>query len=94
MGSEMCIRDSTYTGPEEATLNNQQSASGSGAWEPKDEEGYIDIRFNKIEHLGEIRTQGSPSSEKYVRMYFLLYSQDGDQFKTYIGVGFILLLIE
>ena len=71
----------TYTGPEEARLNNQPSASGSGAWEPKDEEGYIDIHFNKVENVKEIRTQGSPSLNKYARRFFLFYSKDGQTFE-------------
>ena len=72
---------STYTGPEEARLNNKPSASGSGAWEPKDEEGYIDIHFNKVENLKEIRTEGSPSSNKYTRRFFMFYSKDGQSFE-------------
>ena len=71
----------TYTGPKEARLYNQPSASGSGAWEPKDEEGYIDIKFNKVESIKEIRTQGSPTSNKYTRRYFLFYSRDGQKFE-------------
>ena len=72
---------STYTGPEEARLNNQPSASGSGAWEPRDEEGHIDIHFNKVENLKEIRTQGSPTSNKYTRRFFMFYSKDGKTFE-------------
>ena len=72
---------STYTGPEEARLNNKPSASGTGAWEPKDEEGYIEIYFNKLETITEIRTQGSPSSNKYTRRYFVFYSKDGKTFE-------------
>ena len=72
---------STYTGPEQARLNKQPSASGSGAWEPKDEEGYIDIHFNKVENLKEIRTQGSPTSNKYTRRFFMFYSEDGKTFE-------------
>ena len=72
---------STYTGPEEARLNNQPSASGSGAWEPKDEEGYIDIHFNKVENLKEIQTQGSPNSNKYAKRFFLFISKDGKRFE-------------
>ena len=71
----------TYTGPEQARLNNQPSASGSGAWEPRDEEGYIDIHFNKVESIKEIRTQGSPTSNRYTRRYFLFYSRDGQKFE-------------
>ena len=72
---------STYTGPEEARLNNQPSASGSGAWEPRDEEGYIEIYFNKVEDLKEIRTQGSPSAHKYTRQFFVFISKDGKTFE-------------
>ena len=72
---------STYTGPEEARLNNQPSASGSGAWEPRDEEGYIDIHFNNVEHLKEIQTQGSPNLNKYAKRYFLFISKDGKTFE-------------
>ena len=72
---------STYTGPEQARLNNQPSVSGSGAWEPKDEEGHIDIHFNKVENLKEIRTQGSPTSNKYTRRFFMFYSKDGKTFE-------------
>ena len=71
---------STYTGPEQARLNNQPSASGSGAWEPKDEEGVLTIYFNKVENLREIRTQGSPSSNKYTRQFFVFISRDGENF--------------
>ena len=71
---------SAYTGPGQARLNNRPSSSGSGAWEPKDEEGYIDIYFNKIEDLREIRTQGSPSSNKYTRQFFVFLSRDGKTF--------------
>ena len=71
---------SAYTGPEEARLNNKPSVSGSGAWEPKDEEGYIEIHFNKVENLREIRTQGSPSSNKYTSKFFLFISTDGKTF--------------
>ena len=70
-----------YTGPEQARLNNVPSATGTGAWEPKDEEGYIDIHFNKVESIKEIRTQGSPSANKYTRRYFLFYSKDGKNFE-------------
>ena len=73
---------STYTGPEQARLNNQPSVSGSGAWEPKDEEGYIDIKFNKVESIKEIRTQGSPFSNKYTRRFFMFYSRDGQNFES------------
>jgi len=72
---------SKYTGPEEARLNNKPSSKGSGAWEPKDEEGHIDIYFNKLEEIKEIRTQGSPSSTKYARRYFIFYSKDGKNFE-------------
>jgi len=71
----------TYTGPEEARLNNKPSFNGTGAWEPKDSEGYLDMYFNKLEEIKEIRTQGSPSSTKYTRRYFLFYSEDGRTFK-------------
>ena len=71
---------STYTGPEEARLNNKPSTSGTGAWEPKDEEGHIEIYFNKLENIKEIRTQGSPSSKKYTRRYFIFASKDGKTF--------------
>jgi len=63
------------------TLNNKPSSKGSGAWEPKDEEGHIDIYFNKLEEIKEIRTQGSPSSTKYTRRYFIFYSKDGKNFE-------------
>ena len=82
----------TYTGPEEARLNNKPSASGSGAWEPKDDEGYIDINFNKVVHLDEIRIQGSPSSNKYTRSFFLYFSQDGKNFKSAYAVSFFYYL--
>ena len=71
---------SSYTGPSQARLNNKASDSGSGAWEPKDEEGYLEIYFNKLENVAEIRTQGSPTSQKFARRYFLQISLDGKTF--------------
>lgn len=92
------IRDSTpgssYTGPEEARLNNQPSSSGSGAWEPKDDEAYLQIVFNKVEHVKEIRTQGSPSSQRYTARFYLMSSMDGENFEVVkVGILFILLLL-
>ena len=84
---------SSYTGPEEARLNNQPSASGSGAWEPKDENGYLIINFGKELHIDEIRTQGSPSSDKYTTAYYLFYSTDGINFDTVNTVSLFVIKV-
>uniref|UniRef100_A0A7M5WZ86 F5/8 type C domain-containing protein n=1 Tax=Clytia hemisphaerica TaxID=252671 RepID=A0A7M5WZ86_9CNID len=70
------------TGPAQARLNNRQSFKGSGAWEPKDKEAHLDIIFNKMEDVREIRTQGSPRDERFARRYFVFYSLDGENFEN------------
>uniref|UniRef100_A0A7M5WZL3 Uncharacterized protein n=1 Tax=Clytia hemisphaerica TaxID=252671 RepID=A0A7M5WZL3_9CNID len=70
------------TGPAQARLNNRQSIHGSGAWEPKDKEAHLDIIFNKMEDVREIRTQGSPRDERFARRYFVFYSLDGESFEN------------
>ena len=70
-----------YTGPGQARLNNKLTSSGSGAWEPKDKEAHLDIIFNKMEDVREIRTQGSPRLSKFARRYFIFYSLDGEKFE-------------
>lgn len=66
-----------YTGPNQARLNNKQSAKGIGAWEPKDDEASLQIDFDGIYDLKEIRTQGSPNGKKYTARFFLFYTIDG-----------------
>ena len=69
------------TGPAQGRLNNRQSIHGSGAWEPKDKEAHLDIIFNKMEDVREIRTQGSPRDERFARRYFVFFSLDGEKFE-------------
>ena len=85
----------SYTGPEQARLNNQPSASGSGAWEPKDKEAHLDIIFNKMEDVREIRTQGSPTGSKFARRYFVFYSLDGEKFmeEPVQSVGVVMIFL-
>lgn len=66
-----------HTGPDQARLNNNASENGTGAWEPLDTEGYIQIDFSKTEHVKQIKTQGSPLEDKYVTRHFIYYNVDG-----------------
>lgn len=78
---------SKHTGPEQARLNNQPSENGAGAWEPKDEEGCLDVAFNKVEHVKLIKTQGSPAEHKYVTQYFVFYTVDEKHWEYLLPVS-------
>ena len=71
----------------ESGSGSEESKGGSGAWEPNHEEGYLEIHFNKLERVKEIRTQGSPSAEKYTSRYFLFYTVDGKIWKRLSSVS-------
>ena len=76
-----------YTGPSQARLNNKPSSKGAGAWVPNDIEGCLEVHFNKMEHLKEMRTQGHPTKNMYARGYFIFYSKDGKDFSTLVRVS-------
>lgn len=83
-----------YTGPDQARLDNKPSAKGSGAWEPKDSESYIQIEFDRVYDLKNIRTQGSTNGRKFVTRFFLFYTVNGKKWIPAFGVSslrFILL---
>ena len=66
-----------------------EKTAGAGAWEPKDIEGYLEIEFNQVERVREIKTQGFPSGDKYVSNYFVYYTKDGKYWKRYQNVSTI-----
>ena len=79
---KMKIRGDEYTGASQGRLNNKPSANGSGAWVPNDLEGCLDVIFNKMEHVKEIRTQGHPNQYRFTKAYQLFYSTDGKTFEN------------
>ena len=76
-----------YTGPSQGRLNNKPSVNGAGALVPNDIEGCLEVHFNKMEHLKEMRTQGHPTKNMYARGYFIFYSKDGKDFSTLVRVS-------
>ena len=70
-----------------------EKTAGAGAWEPKDMEGYLEIAFTKTERVREIKTQGSPSTNKFISRYFVFYTRDGKTWKRYPSVSSVNLTI-
>jgi len=69
-----------YTGPNQARLNNEPSDKGVGAWEPKGSGRYLEIVFNKIELVEQIKTQGHPTKNVYTQNFNVYASLDGKKY--------------
>ena len=47
---------------------------------PASGEGYLEIHFNKLENIKEIKLQGHPSSGSFTKRFNIGYSVDGENF--------------
>ena len=76
-----------YTGANEARLGRQRSMVGAGAWQPADSEAMLQVDFDRVYDLKEIRTQGSVDGKRFVARYFVFYTTDGEQWNPAIFVS-------
>ena len=57
---------------------------------PVSGEGYLEIHFNKLENIKEIKLQGHPSSGNFTKRFNMEYSTDGENFIFFESVRTIL----
>ena len=72
-------------GPYLARLQNRRKGPYFGSWSAKINNGYqwLQVDLLKPHKVVRISTQGSPSENKWVTSYYLLFSQDGVYFAYY-----------
>ena len=59
---------------------------------PASGEGYLEIHFNKLENIKEIKLQGHPSSGNFTKRFNMEYSTDGENFIFFESVCCILFV--
>ena len=74
---------SVSSGPEQARLN------GPNAWIAgvDNKNQYIQVDFLQPTYITGVTTQGRPSVPSYVTSYFVLFSNDGVNWNTYMENG-------
>ncbi|XP_052788530.1 lactadherin-like [Mya arenaria] len=70
-----------------ARLNTQPSLTTSGSWcaAENDKNQFIQVEFNRMVHVTGIALQGRPSNPQYVTSYKFQYSQNCDNFTTFLS---------